>query len=306
MNTPTETKRDYSISDDGMLQDSRTTHGEFVNDLATFQNFDADFSNTFATQWDAAINNAFNAPTDEQIIDSQIGLTSNVEEAMEACKAHFQAAKYFIEKAFPNKPTVWNQFGFDNYDTARRTPEKMIIFMGVFFKVASKPENALLLTQAGYKQTSIDEIENKLNGLITAKTEQEMAKNERGDSTQNRVELFNKVWEFRTKVAKAAKNIFIDNYARYKVYLLPASAENSSSFSITGIVTIEGSQTPIENVQITTANNEQNTRTDSNGKYGLTKLAKGNYVITFAHPIFKTKVQTVDYQGGTLILNVQL
>jgi len=306
MITPTETKRTFSITDDWMLQESRTTMQEFVNDATTFKDFDADFTDNFATQWETAINNAFAAPSDELTLDSQIGLTEIVEEKMEDCRAHFQSAKYFIEKAFPNKPTVWNEFGFDNYDIARKAPEKMIVFMGVFSKVANKPENTLKLVEAGYKQSNIDEIDNKLNALISAKTDQEMSKNGRGGSTQNRIELLNIVWEIRTKVAKAAKNIFIDNYARYKVYLLPANSESNIGLSIIGTVTIQDSQTPIENVQINCINNSISTSTDSNGKYGLAKLNNGNYVITFAHPSFKTKTETVNYQGGTLTLNVQM
>jgi hypothetical protein len=114
------------------------------------------------------------------------------------------------------------------------------------------------------------------------------------------------VWGFRTKVSKAAKNIYTDNFARYKVYLLPASAESSSSFSITGTVTIAGTVTPIQNVQISNGNANQNTITDSNGKYGMAKLDKGKYTITFTHPNFKTHTETIDYNGGTLVLNISL
>jgi len=306
MNTPNETKRDFIISEESLLQDSRTTLAEFVSDATTFKNFDADFDINFATRWQTAIDDAYNAPTDEQILDVQTGLTADVDEKMEACRQHFQAAKYFIEKAFPNKASVWNEFGFDNYETARKSAEKMILFMGVFASVAAKPAYQPLLISAGYTQANIDAIDTKRKELVDAKTAQEMAKNGRGTNTQTRTELLNKVWDFRSRVSKAAKNIFVDNYARYKVYLLPASAESSNIFSITGTVTQSGTENPLQNVQVTITNTGQATNTDSNGKYGIAKLTNGNYEFSFTLAGYKPFNAKVEFSGQTIQLNVSL
>jgi hypothetical protein len=302
----TENSRDFRLSDVYMLQDSRTILAAFAMNAATFQSFDADFDSTFAAQWEAAIANASNASTDDLVVAALTGLTVAVEEKMEACRVHFQSAKYYIEKAFPNKPAVWKEFGYDNYLEARRSVEKMIVFMSVFNRVANGPNYKNMLVNAGYSEANLDAILSKREELMDAKTDQEIAKNSREQFTQNRIELLNQVWAFRTKVSKAAKYIFVNNFAQYKIYLLPASAESSSSFSITGTVTNFGTPDVIENVLVSTGNAEQDTHTDSNGMFGMPKLAVGSYVLTFSRQGFKTTSKTVTYKGGTLTVNVEM
>ena len=51
MNTPNQETRDYKISDNSMLQDSRTTQQEFATDAATFKAFDANFITTYKDDW---------------------------------------------------------------------------------------------------------------------------------------------------------------------------------------------------------------------------------------------------------------
>jgi hypothetical protein len=289
-----------------MLQDSRTTLAEFATDAATFKSFDADFDDAFAADWETAIANASNATTDDLVVAEQMGLTAAVEEKMEACRVHFQSAKYYIEKAFPNKPALWKEFGYDNYLNARKSVEKMIVFMSVFNRVANKPTYKILLVNAGYSEDNLNAILTKREELIDAKTDQEIGKNSREQITQNRIELLNQVWAFRTKVSKAAKYIFVSNFARYKVYLLPASAESSSNFSITGTVTKKGTKEVIENVEVSNGNADQNTQTDSNGMFGMANLASGSYTLTFTHPSFKTYSQTVTYKRDTMVVNVEM
>ena len=306
MNAPIDNSRDFRLSDSYMLQDSRTTLAEFATDAATFKSFDADFDDAFAADWETAIANASNATTDDLVVAEQMGLTAAVEEKMEACRVHFQSAKYYIEKAFPNKPALWKEFGYDNYLNARKSVEKMIVFMSVFNRVANKPTYKILLVNAGYSEDNLNAILTKREELIDAKTDQEIGKNSREQITQNRIELLNQVWAFRTKVSKAAKYIFVSNFARYKVYLLPASAESSSNFSITGTVTKKGTKEVIENVEVSNGNADQNTQTDSNGMFGMANLASGSYTLTFTHPSFKTYSQTVTYKRDTMVVNVEM
>lgn len=219
MNTPNQLKRDFSISDDSMLQDSRTTLSQFKADQDVFKDFDADFKTPFETQWKAAITDAENAPTDEQVLDVQGSLTTTVETALADCCKCFQDAKYFIKKAFPNQTGVWNEFGFDNYDDVRQSPEKMIVFMSAFSTTANSTKYNTDLVTAGFTQAKIDDILAKQIALVDAKTNQQVAKNSRLGTTQNRVGLMNEVWAFRTKVADAAKVVFQDDFAKYKTYL---------------------------------------------------------------------------------------
>lgn len=302
MSTPNQLTRDFSISDDAMLQDGRITHAQFVLDEADFIGLDDDFKPPFAANWLTAIEDASKAPKDEQIVDVQTGLTATVDACLDACRSHFQGAKYYIEKAFASKVWVLNEFGYDNYDEVRQVPEKMITFMDVFSTTANKYKTELIA--AKYTQAKIDEIATKRLALIDAKKAQELGKNSRLSATQNRVLLLNTAWGFRTKVAKAAKVIFADNYAKYKIYLLPASEEAATTYSVKGQVTDKAIDKPLADVQIT--NGTETVTTDSNGKYGFAKLENGTYTLTFTLAGYKTVTATAKFDGTILTINEAL
>jgi hypothetical protein len=306
MNTPDATNRDYKISDDSMLQDSRTTLGHFTNDAPAFAALDPDFDpnlpTPFSTLWGTAIDTAASAPTDEQVVDMQTNLTQEVEAISDACRDQFQKAKYFIEKAFPNKKAVWNEFGYDNYDDARKSTDKLITFMAVFSTTAIK--YSAQLVAANYPQASIDAIAPLRLTLVNAKTALEMAKNSRVGSTQSRVTLMNAVWAYRTKVAKAAKNVFANNFAQYKTYLLPASDE--TGFDIKGTVTDKSNGKPLVDVTVSNGTPADDTTTDSNGKYGFAKLSEGNYSFTFTLAGYKAATSAVIFEGSALTVDVAL
>lgn len=302
MITSNEETRDFQISDDTMLQDGRTTHAQFVLDEADFIDLDDDFKPPFATNWLAAIEDASKAPKDEQIVDVQTGLTAAVEASLKDCASHFQGAKYYIDKAFADKQWILNEFGYDNYENARQVPEKMVTFMDVFWTTADKYKAALIA--AKYTQAKIDAIAAKRLVLIDAKKDQELGKNSRLSATHTRVILLNKAWGYRTKVAKAAKVIYADNYAKYKIYLLPASEEATTTYSIKGQVTDKAVDKPLAKVQVT--NGTDTATTDSNGKFGFAKLANGTYTLTFTLAGYKTATATVTYDGTILAVNEAL
>lgn len=304
MNTPNQETRDFKISDNSMLQDSRTTQQEFVTDAATFKAFDADFITTYKDDWLTAVDDATNATTDEQVVDVQTGLTDDVEAALEDCKNHFQTSKYYIEKAFANKPAIWNEFGYDNYDDVRKSPEKMIVFMSVFNTVANNPTYKTALLAAGYTQANIDAIDTKRQTLIDTKINQELGKNSRLGNAQSRIILLNKVWAYRTAVAKAAKNIFANDFARYKVYLLPASAEGSDVFDISGTVTEAGTGKKLENV--TVDNSVDIVTTDSNGKYGFAQIAEGDVTLKFNLAGYTMQAKNITFGSTAIQVDVEM
>ncbi len=116
----------------------------------------------------------------------------------------------------------------------------------------------------------------------------------------------NNVWAFRTKVAKAAKYIYANNFAKYKIYLLPASAEGSGIFSIQGTVTNKVTGNKLENVTVSYGTAANDVLTDSNGEYGFAKLANGNYTLTFSLATYKTITKIVDFGGETLVVDMEL
>ena len=214
-----EVIRSYSFSDAVMLQASRVMQGLFVEDKAAFIGFDSDFNDPFADNWQSKITDAGETDTDNSYTAELTEKTRIVSTTMELCKNHFQKLKYFVEKAFPDHKEIWNQFGFGDYDDARRSEVKMVRLFGLAHKAAI--QYTAELTAAGLAEGDIQRIKTLQDELTTADYEQEKHKKKRPSLTQERITALNECYEFMHKVNKAAKIIFAADYAKYNQYLLP-------------------------------------------------------------------------------------
>jgi len=210
MTSPEKATRLFGISFTSALLDNRVTYVQFLKDQAAFKSFDEDFGTPFEKNWQDAITIAASLPTDEEIVDIQTGFTESLNSTMAACRNSFQDAKYYIEKTFPNKTAVWKEFGYDNYNAARTSVPKMTVFMGVFNSKVEKYKTQLLAKK--FPQASIDTIDTLAKDIVVKKTEQETQKKSRLSITEDRTTKMNAMWLFRQKVAKAAKNIYKENY----------------------------------------------------------------------------------------------
>ena len=251
----------------------------FIDEQAAFAGFDADFANPFDTDWESVVSTAKLMPTDETVKDQLQQLTAAVEEAMEKGRIKFQSSKYFIEKAFPNSPAIQDEFGFDDYDKARRTQLGTLQFMRTFFATATK--YAAELAAVGYDAAAVAEIDALTIDLDKANNAQEKFKGTRSLTAEDRVKAMNKAWNIMLQVSKAGKVIFMNDPAKYQFFLLPASSESGEDISITGTVT-GTDDAPLEDALVTIDELSIEANTDSNGNYVFGNLPTGTYTLSFS------------------------
>lgn len=219
MSTPNKIFRLYSTFDAQMFEYSRVVHGFLVADLADFTAFDADFDVAWAAAYLTAIENAESFSSDNQLIDVQAQLTLDVEAKMKECRDFFQGMKFFIEKAFPNRPGTWNEFGYNDYQRSRQVQSRMIQFMLELFETATKYTTQL--TAVNFDAAKITQIQTLAQELQTLNTQQETAKGGRSSASNERVILLNQVWELTQTVRKAAKVIYMSNWGKWQLYNIP-------------------------------------------------------------------------------------
>lgn len=212
-------KRIYAgITDSQMLTGAETMRDLFEKDQAQFLAFDAIYDTTFKEDWDEKIEEARHSPTDDAV-NASISVTDDgVNEAWNACKIHFQDAKYFIGKAF-GRQAEQNEFGSKNYEKMCRNPLKVLPFMDQFHAAAEKYKTALIAQ--GYTQEKIDEIETLGGNFHTASRTKKRTKKDRFQETDDRITKMNAVWQKLKTVNRASKNIFKTDNAKQKQYLLP-------------------------------------------------------------------------------------
>ncbi len=295
----------YSITDPEMYQESKTRRNSFIVDKPAFVLFDPDFADPFSADWLTAIQAAEAMPSNETLDDQSIQLTEDVEKEMEKCRKKFQDSKYFIEKTFPDRPSRWDEFGYDNYEQARKVQLRMIQFMKTFYSTAMKFKVDLIAN--GYTQVRIDEIKTIGDGLDVKNQAQEDFMIALNDQTKSRYDANNKAWEIMVRVCTAGKRIFIDNYARYQHYLLPPGEENPQVLSISGTVTDSANGNPLEGVLVNIASLGIDATTDISGKYNFGGLPDGIYALEFSVASYVTKTVNATVAGGVaVVVNVQM
>ena len=220
MAKPEEKSRIYAGSDADMEQASRAMHGLFLEDKSLFQNFDIIFDDPYDQDWLAKIELAVEVYQDTTNLAELTELTKAVENKMDECKAFFQHLKYFVEKAFPSKREIWAQFGFNDYEEARKSETKMIRLLGIIDKTALSYKNDLIA--AGFSETDIAKINALQVQLIDADYQQEIHKKKRPALTQQRITILNDCYTFMQRVSKASKIIFSSDKAKLDQYLLPS------------------------------------------------------------------------------------
>jgi hypothetical protein len=292
-------KRKYNITDTEMFEQSSLKRGFFLEDKTALVAFDSDFDDPFAADWLAKIEEAEALPSDEIIEDQLTQLTDDVDEQMDICRGKFQDSKYFIEKAFPGKPKIWNEFGFDNYRQVRNIQKDMVHFMDDFHNIAQKYKVPLIA--AGYPQLTIDEIKTFRDNLHAANQAQEEFKKKQPVKTEERITVYNETWDFMVRVCSAGKIKFKSSYAKYQLYLLPPGEESPEAVSITGQVTdsVRGALLPGALLELTPA--DVSTSTAANGRYSFGVLPDGDYVLTISLAGYTTLNINITITGGNAV-----
>lgn len=301
--------RQFKIADPDMLEDSRTIQTLFSNDLASFVAFDPTLNTAFADQWlaDIEIGDAF--PTDELYRDQIQVKTEAVTLAKKACRAKYNECKYYVLKAFSKDFATQQEFGLDDYDSARQSDTRLLQFMIRMHSIAVKHQAKLLDASVGYTAPKIAEILTLANSLLAENNAQEVFVKGQQPATQDRVLAMNAVWKSRTQVAAAAKIVFASDFAKYQQYLLPSSDASPDDFAIMGTVLDAESNEPLQGVRVMIESNAISVFTDAKGKYGFAdNLEPGNYNLAFELLDYaaQTKSVTVNSADETITINVNL
>ena len=222
----------YRCPDSIMIEAADTLIALYIDDESEFFAYNAVmFPPEFKTTFQTHITSAHNVIKDMVVVDEQQEESLEVTAKMKECFAYFQRMKPTIMFTFPNKPAVWNQFGFNDYDFARRSHGRMVQFMDMLHKTSVK--YSVELIAKGWTQVKIDQCETLAGELKTENTEQEQAKKDRPVETQERIVVLNTCWEDMVFVTNAAKAVFYDNFAKLHQYTLPAGgADEQHTFDL--------------------------------------------------------------------------
>ena len=228
MNMMQPVRRIYQGPDEKMRDEAKGIYDCFIEDQAKFIEFDPDFGKPeFLSAYLKLINDADEVQSNTQRVTSLKQLTEIVNDKMELCRNKFQNSKYYIEKTFPDRPVIWDEFGYKAYEKARNNQLRMKDFMRDFHKTAVK--YSVKLIAANYTQEKIDEIDTFRQELNQADGDQEAFKRGRPTLTQDNLIILNNCYSMTSKVAGVGKQIFENDYARRQRYVLSTQPETADN-----------------------------------------------------------------------------
>jgi len=301
-------KRLYKIADAYMIQFAKALRLFFIEDQALFVAEDSNFSGPYETNWDNAIADAENQPTDEQRKDQLKQLTNNIETEMEQSRDVFQIAKRYIIKAFPDRPNIRKEFGFDDYEKSSRSQTKFIQFMTRFHATAVKYTVELTAPAVNFSQARIDQIATRRDALETANNIQEKFKGSMLAFTEQRIIMLNNVWKFNTEVSTVGKQIFKKvSHAKYQNYLLPSSEEPTETLVLSGTLIEINTTNAVSQAVVTLQPYGLQSTSDTHGMYGFANAPEGAATLNITHPLYDTQnIAVVIDSSNPQMLDVQL
>ena len=220
-----EEKRLFSMADSLMIEAAKDKKGFFIEDKTQFESFDPSFSDPFLEEYANKISLAEAAPDDEAVNGMSVSYTSVVEEKMKLCRDKFQSTKYFIDKAYPNDLGKQIEFGYRDYDKARKGQDKMVLFMKGVYTTCQKYKAKL--NAANLTDENIAQIQQYAVELDEANQAQNQFNKNRPTLTQDRIKKVNAVWEVMGEICTAGKSIFLEDFAKQQRYNLPEAAASA-------------------------------------------------------------------------------
>ena len=198
----------------------------FTENKTDFINFSDKYNDPYGDNLLAKITAAGNVPSDEKVVDVIEGLTAAVETSMETARIELQKLFNFVGYAFPKDSAKLFEAGKNFYEEARKVPSRMILLLGAAKDFADT--YAVRLADKGYSAAMAAVIVGAKTALNDAVNAQSKAKRERPSKTRHRRMLINDMYDTVRDLCEDAKIIYVRDYAKYNLYLIPGIDRGSS------------------------------------------------------------------------------
>ncbi|GET27021.1 hypothetical protein [Prolixibacter sp. NT017] len=213
-------RRHFSKTYDEVTTKAQAVQPQFSNDQPAFVSFDPVFTPEFGTELKNETDQAL-ADDSEEKQQSEIELRTNKLKVLRLQAANaYKRLLYFVHSAFGETKAVDSAFGRPRYSKARRSEKEMIPMLNQAVTAARSGQFNAGLTAKGMSEDLLTELEDLANQLIETDNEQEMLKKQQLIVTDERIKLYNSIWDKLVKINSAAKILFPDDPARLAIYQL--------------------------------------------------------------------------------------
>jgi hypothetical protein len=216
-----EINRLYNMEDEVLLTRAQTQKNNLNTDAALFLARFPWLTAAYITSYQTDISTAEAFPLDDTVMTNISALTADVNASVIEGKGALNILFLFGEITYPKDKVKQRVFGQDKMDKARNDQEKMINLLEHANSFADKDPYKTDLLAKGYTQTEIDALLTVADNIRTKNGLQENAKSSRPVTTQERITVYNTVFERMGLVFRCAQVVFAGNPAKieqYRVY----------------------------------------------------------------------------------------
>lgn len=226
-------KRKFKIQDDVLFQYTQVMLRFYTRDVNEFEGFDSQLDAQKAVYFQQLVDETI-LMTDDQIRAKQGYYTKLLVKQVKTCDTLFRRLRYFIKKAFRNKPANQHEFGLHLYNRVKNNHAKFNDFMKLVAESTHKYQQ--VLEQSGAYQSFLDELIAETDKLGKAYHNQQRFKLNRKQITAERIKNLNEIWEFIQQVNEAAGFLFEHKPQKRLPYIPPRNRpkkrKNSQAISV--------------------------------------------------------------------------
>lgn len=211
-----ELRRNFIGDDAAFMEKNRTVLTLFGNEQAAFEALDPTLNAAFLSEWKGLIETCENHTSDETMLDMLREKTTALEQHIQAGLLKVNELEFYVKKAFPASPALWQEFGFKQRRTATGSHSRFLVWMFTMHRILLDYEPQLLT--AGMPAPFSIDFENTISACGEAELQQEYAKRMRLRQTRLRVEQLNRLHHYLQRVQHAANIIYHSNEAKRKQF----------------------------------------------------------------------------------------
>lgn len=219
-------ERRYNVGDAEMLASGRQFHQRVVRYITQFTALNPSlFPENYPDTVMTTITDSELVLSDMVYKDMVSKETADVTTVMKECVEEMRFCSYYAEQVCGGKNERYNQYGYNDLDSARRSADKLQLVMRDFNGMLSRCKDELIA--AGLPETRINRAQHLQLDLVREETEQENMKVERKLAKLDRVEGLNRIWDHMVEINRAAEHLFYDQPEIRELFNLPHNSSES-------------------------------------------------------------------------------
>ena len=265
--------RKYRHKDEEMLVKAEVMANLLSADMALFTAKFPFVNPSFLTSFNGSIDSANAFQLDEAIVSNISVLTSDVNNKVLEGHEALRVLGVYAEVAFLNDAARQGAFGQNTWAAAKVDQEKMMNALEAANAKANEDGYHDALIAKGYTDAEIENLNTIAAAIRSLNLLQESAIMERPVTTQDRVVLYNSVWDQMKILNITSKVVFAGNPAKLEQYMLYPNSTNPTTLRIS--VKEKDSAEPLANAIIELTNTELASKTtdeDGNVEFISTTL----------------------------------